>query len=655
MKRIGVLAVAAIFALTNLPLSWASTAPMIQLNSMSPEWINRPTSVQLTLEIDSAEIYSQIPVTINMSSAPLVGRSQIADVLAKSSTVLMQEVEATSTDVQAGVNLISVRIPISQTQALSSGVYVVEILVDFPDRVRRIQTLLPVLKDQTDVTPVETVVLWPITTVPTSFQNGQFLNQRTLEQFGPIGSVTSVVAAASGRSGLSILVDPATIVDAQRIANGGTALDDSSVSDEQATAAADLLSTLNAQLLGQNFYFLPYAQADLNGLWVKNQKAIADSAMTQLDLDLASIPQASGVAVMPAGGDFGGRVWERFQKRMPDLVIVNSDHYPSLESSYTPSGVIQLPNLATGLVADLQVSKAMSIALTDAKAVVGRQAVLADTLMFALERPNLERVFVIAPNTTNPAISSIAANRALDSLVVPWVKPITIGEAITRTSASERSRSSDPSKRTFSDETLKVVWELNRVRKAFAPLINDSIHANEFDAIRARLVSTKLRQKAEVQLSRLTAQEFSAAFQESIRIVSAGSVAFAGETGVIPITIQNKFSIPVTVQLDAVGVPAVRVSTEAIPLITIQPGQRKSIEVPTTLRGSDVAYLDLQLKSLRGEPLNSVVRIQISSSAYSQIAGYVVYGAFGLLLLLIANNTVRRIRRRKTAGGDANE
>jgi Family of unknown function (DUF6049) len=336
-------------------------------------------------------------------------------------------------------------------------------------------------------------------------------------------------------------------------------------------------------------------------------------------------------------------------------VIVNSDHYPSLESTYTPSGVIELPNLDTGLVADLQVSKAMSIALTDAKAVVGRQAVLADTLMFALERPNLERVFVIAPNTTNPAISSIAANRALDSLVVPWVKPITIGEAITRTPASERSRSSDPSKRTFSDDTLKVVWELNRVRKAFAPLINDSIHAQEFDAIRARLVSIKLRQKAEVRLSRLTAQEFSAAFQESIRIVSAGSVAFAGETGVIPITIQNKFSIPVTVQLDAVGVPAVRVSTEAIPLITIQPGQRKSIEVPTTLRGSDVAYLDLQLKSLRGEPLNSVVRIQISSSAYSQIAGYVVYGAFGLLLLLIANNTVRRIRRRKTVGGDANE
>lgn len=655
MKRISVLVVAALFALTNLPLSWAVAAPVIQLSSMSPEWINRPAAVQLTIEIDSAENYSQLPIKINLSSTPLVGRSQIADVVTKTSTVPMRVVAETSTDIQAGINLVSVNIPAAQTQTLSSGAYVVEILVDFPDRIRRIQTLLPVLKNQTDVTPVETVVLWPIATVPTSFQNGQFLNQRTIEQYGPTGAVGSVVAAASGRSGLSLLVDPATVVDAQRIANGGAALDDSSVSDEQANAAAQLLSNLNTQLLGQNFYFLPYAQADLNGLWVKNQKAIATAAMTQLDLDLTTIPQAAGTAVMPAGGDFGGSVWERFPRRMPDLVIVNSDHYPSSESTYTPSGVIQLPNSAVGLVADLQVSKSMSIALTEAKAVVGRQAVLADTLMFAMERPNLERVFVIAPNTTNPAISSVATNQALDALVVPWVKPITAGEAITRIPATERSRTTDPSKRTFSDETLKVIWELNRVRKAFAPLVTDSIHAREFDAIRARLVSTKLQQKAEVQSSRATAREFSTAFQESIRIVSAGSVAFAGETGLIPITIQNKFSVTVTVQLEAVGVPAVRVSTEAIPLITIKPGQRKSIEVPTTLRGSDVAYLDLQLKSLKDEPLNSVVRIQISSSAYSQIAGYVVYGAFGLLLLLIANNTVRRIRRRNIPGGDVSE
>jgi hypothetical protein len=655
MKRLSALILAAFFASTNLPLVGAAVVPTVQLNEMSPEWINRAIPIQLTLEIDSDSNYSQIPIAVNLSSTPLVGRSQIADVLSKSSSVAMREVVSTTSDVQSGINLISVRVPAAQLQNLSSGAYVVEVQVRFPERVRLIQTLLPVLKDQTEVLPVETVLLWQISSTPSSFQDGQYLNQKTIEQFGPTGSVSISAATATGRSGLSLLVDPATVVDAQRISNGGSALDETDVSGEQSAAALAFLTTLNEQLLGQNFYFLPYAQADLNGLWVKNQKAIATAAMTQLDLDLSTLPQALGTAVIPTGGDFGGKVWERFPRRMPDLVVVNSDHYPGTQSTYTPSGVVRLPNFEVGLVADLQASKSLSVALTDAKAVLGRQAVLADTLMFAMERPNLERVLVMSPNTTNPAISLIASNRALDALVVPWVTPISIGEALTKTPTDERIRESDPSKRTFSDSTLKVVWELNRVRKAFTPVVLDSIHAREFDAIRARLVSTKLRDKNEVAASLKAAEDFSKTFQDSIRIVSAGSVAFAGETGVIPITIQNKFSVPVTVQLNAVGVPAVRVSTEPIPIITIKPGQRKSVELPTTLRGSDVAYLDLQLKSLRDVPLNSVVRIQISSSAYSQIAGYVVYGAFGLLLLLIVNNTVRRIRKRNTPSGDLND
>ena len=133
-----------------------------------------------------------------------------------------------------------------------------------------------------------------------------------------------------------------------------------------------------------------------------------------------------------------------------------------------------------------------------------------------------------------------------------------------------------------------------------------------------------------------------------VEIMSTGSVVFSSEEGLVPITIRNDLSIPITIRVIGVGQPAVRVIPSDVGLIEIQPGKRKSIEIPTRLVGSDIAYLNLQLADSEGKPFGTVTRIQLASSAYAQAAVWVIGIATILLVVFVIANAVRN-RRKKAA------
>jgi hypothetical protein len=103
-------------------------------------------------------------------------------------------------------------------------------------------------------------------------------------------------------------------------------------------------------------------------------------------------------------------------------------------------------------------------------------------------------------------------------------------------------------------------------------------------------------------------------------------------------------SVGVYVNVLAKGFPEVRVKLGSVDFVEIGAGQRKSIEIPATLYGSENAFVDLQLVDALGKKIGEPRRIEIASSAYSTIAGVFVSVAFGLLFLLLIYNTQKRIR-----------
>lgn len=622
------------------PVTWQPTG-------MSPNWINEDRAVDITYEVESEIAQSDVPVRVQISSSPLLGRSEIANALKQKSNVSFTEVKSSRLDAIAGISAWRIRVPARAFVGLRTGIYVIQITADFQTNQKTSQFLLPILRNQSEIKNVPVSILWEVSAAPVTISNGKFLNSELANQFISGSAVDSAVSALAGRAGITVLVDPATVVDAKRISAGGSYLDGLDFSSETQTAATAWLAKLQSNLVGKNFYYLPYAGADINGLWFKNQDGLAAAVTTTLDLDTSEMPLAMGTAVIPARGDFSTGVWQKHGAELPELRILSSKRYPASSNTYTPAGVVQTLAGTNSLVFDKSASDIFTYALSEKSGVISRQGLLAESLFVALERPNESRVLVLKPNLSKANINLESINRTLDSLVVPWIEPISAGTALDTTATSDRVRNSDRLTPVFKQQTLRNLWSINPVERSYSPVISGSIHGAELWAAMARTVSANHPNRSTETKIATAAYNFSQNLRKSIRIVSTGSVAFANESGVVPITIENNFTVPVSVKLKTTGIPSVRVVPSALDVITIEPGKRKSIEIPTVLRGSDVGYLEIQVSSLSDTELGDAVRIQLASSAYSKIASYVVYGAVALLLILIVNNNLKRFRKPK--------
>jgi hypothetical protein len=66
------------------------------------------------------------------------------------------------------------------------------------------------------------------------------------------------------------------------------------------------------------------------------------------------------------------------------------------------------------------------------------------------------------------------------------------------------------------------------------------------------------------------------------------------------------------------------------------------------LIGAGVIDVQAQLIAPNGERFGEIKNIQISSAAYSQFARTLVWGAFGLLVLLALSNFIKRRKAKRS-------
>jgi len=655
MRRVAATLIALTLALVGTVMPADAAARIsVSVSSVSPNWVTGAEAVQLTVHVRSSTA-TQKPLIIDIaqSMSPLIGRSQIPDVLSGKLSLSDRGVDSQRfPQLSKGDNSVTISIPANRLQFSASGAYVIRVNARVSTSQSSTTLLLPVIKDTEHYRPLRVLPLWTVAISPAVTTNQRILNDYSVDQFADAGTVSAIVKGAAGRSDLAWLIDPDAVETAQLIAAGTDVVypQPHGVSDSQQRSASDWLAALRLATTDSHVYSLPYASVDLNVLLKRGLTTIAQRAVIQNEslftlLDRSDIARAT----VAYGGDFNNDQWTWLKDQQLYLNVVNDQRYVATTSYSTPGGVIPAPDGRNALVSDTQASLYFTNAMRHTgQAVQNRQALLSDLLIATLERPSLERVMVVRPNTSRRGISYDGVTDTLDSLTAPWLSAISVPDAMAFSQIGIRSRiNGDISTRVGRSQLrhIRIIGEaLDAVRGIIA---GTSIETNAANA-RMRLASANFADNEEERLFASQQTEIGD-IASSVKIMSAGTVIFPNERAEVPVTIRNDLSVPVTIRIRATGEPTVRVRPNDIGAITIQPGKRKSVEIPTQLFGTGVAYLNLRLADAQGVEFGETVRINLKSSAYARAASWLVGLSFGMLLVMIALNVFRRSRRR---GGD---
>ncbi len=590
------------------------------IQSVSTQWLTSNRDLSVTILLRSSEAHDVVDVHTSYSKSPLIGRSQVGDVLKNRALPALTRISTTTfTNVDAGDQQLSLTLTREQFKINKRGAYVFHFEVQYGDNTTPLNLLMPYVSLAGFTQPLQLVTLWSVASEPTITSSGETVDENAAQQFDAGNPLDAIVSAGNQR--VTWLTDPDIVTTADSL------------------GAVGWKEALLSQSSASERFTLPTANADIATLLEANQKdAVALATQPINDAPLIYIPRT---------GDLKAQTWKSLAERNA-TVVVSDRCYPSSTSTYTTNGIYKNANIKqTALVADSQMSDLMTVAISHhSDAVAYQQALLSDSLITQLERPNTQRVVVLNPRTANVHVDAVNAKAALSVVNAPWTSAMSVAKAVTFHSGSRTHTGC--ATRYMVKSTLSQVMDSNRARRKLRALIANTSEEQTLLTSILRTSSMNLR-KTRLRAMTQDLSSFTEKLLGSVKIMSAGAVILPAEQGKVPITINNSLSVPATITITAVGEPAVRVIPQEVMEIQIGAGKRKSIEIPVRLIGSDVGFVNLQLKDSSGRAVGAPVRIQLSSSAYAAVARWVMGFAGVLLLLLLLRRGNWRIRRLLTA------
>ena len=192
--------------------------------------------------------------------------------------------------------------------------------------------------------------------------------------------------------------------------------------------------------------------------------------------------------------------------------------------------------------------------------------------------------------------------------------------------------------------TIRQANELRSEVEILSSLYVDKELANSFDAARILGFSDLWGSGSDASKYLSRNLKLLDTYLNAVSIESSARITTPEESSEIPITVVNKSDRAVSVSINLTSTATSRFSAEPTDLIQVESGQRITVPVSITLVGAGVVNVRAQLIAPNGESFGEVENIQISSAAYSQFARTLVWGAFGLLVLLALSNFVKRRR-----------
>jgi len=650
------IAIAAALLLISVATPATADSPLVaSITELTPALPTSGSAIDVGLQLSNpgADSVDGIDVQFFISTAPLVGRSQITAIAAGDLLPTYRVIEdpaATGLGLSSGASTTITLNTSARELGLSTdrpGVYTFGVIVDANgSNAIRALTFLPWLPNTTSSKPLGVVPVVSLSAPPQRGIDGVFYSNSLAKSVATDGRLRAQLDAMLLVFDATWLLDPLTLESVQALSVGARIRDGGDIraarNDEMA-AAMQWLTDLRTLAARGQVYAMPAGDMDVRAATKFGRRALVRDAVDDAGARVDAVLGTRGVrtAVQIYDGSVTNSVWTFLRSVGVETAFVADTAYRATQQRYTPSTAIDIDALgsAPALVVDQAASAAMARPQSEA---LQRQELAAQLLMTYLEQPNKQRTITVAlPQTWSPQLLV----RTSDVFNARWIAQRTVPEALADGSENRRIVVEKATPRQQQQETvLRRALSQQRVLlqlandPAFGKSVQDSI-----DALASRWLTGSL-----------TRDFYSAAtldalrrYTDSVRVVTRGDIVFGSEQGVVPVTVANGLPVPINVVLGASGLPSVRVAPTASTPLEINAGKRVSVELPTRVTGSGTAYLQLWLETGDGAMIGDAVILNIRSAAYARVASYLVGAAFLALILLVAVNTVRRVRVRR--------
>jgi hypothetical protein len=342
-------------------------------------------------------------------------------------------------------------------------------------------------------------------------------------------------------------------------------------------------------------------------------------------------------------------------------VVLSADTLPpDPEVTYTPSGSVELATGSSPLRAvafDPEVSALVAGVRRGVDPIVRRQTALAEIAMMTLELPTTARTLVLAPSMRWSAAPGVTAAVVAALAETPYAVPARLDAVVSgEPSEVERRRTDYPPaaraaelSRAYLDGIARAREDLAGLRQVAPDTGGGSIAELESALTRGESSAWRRDRVTGRRLVEGTAATARADI-EQVRVLSTATVTLPGEAGVIPVTISNDLDRQARVGVRLVGSPDVRFDADDVAPVTLEPGQKVTLEVAARVLGTGPVEVAAVLLTPEGQRFGDPVTFEVRSAAYARAAQWVVIALFGILVVLLGANFVRRRRRPAPSG-----
>lgn len=650
----------------------------LAITAITPSVPTSGSGVSLTGRVGGASIGTACDIIIGLSKIQVTSRSELRTLTTNSTAATRRAVRAatiarTTSDAQTGEW--STRVSASTlglTTATAAGVYPLTVTADCGNSITRAATVLPWLPRRSAVSASSLMLLWPVAVAPLRNLGNIWNDAALAAQLQPFGRLRSLLDA--GRDApVSWLLDPETIdtialAAGRADAAGATRTGLNGQTQDLAAAWLDDLADVTSQQP-----VIALARAVPDAMLASNNKArgwvrsAQDSAVADLNSVLGSDNAIADVAAWPCARE--PRCLRRADLQAltssgpnrPLVTVLPDSVAPVVRDVYWSAGAVTrmpLSDNPTAVVTDgiLDVTLATGDGITEPAML--QQRIIGDLALITLERPKSARTLAttiaLGLPTQESLTGAVAAAKALAAAsAAGFIKAAQLAD-VTDLPADRTERKIRFS--TTGPESSSVMASIRNAAidsRAGAQLLTaraDRVQWNR-ETYLASLNSTSLMWRGKFPSQKRYVRTFyrgAKARRTGVHVTTASRVYLGRSNGTIPFTVINTLDRAVTVYPQLSGWPRARIDLAQPPqMLQLGPGERAGVPIGARLLGSGSITVAFSVLSQDGEVISTPARTVVSTNAYARIAQYLVFAAFGLLLLLVLNNIRRTVRRRR--------
>ncbi len=471
----------------------------------------------------------------------------------------------------------------------------------------------------TDIKPTNVAFVIPLTTLNNHLANGEVKDQA--RDLAEARRLTNLILNKSD-SNISWVQDSALSAWVTQL----TASTDSDIPTKLDVAIAGLDSS----------GFLPFGSANLTALSFADQQSDLKDA---IDLTRA-IAGDHPIFYAPAQGATDSKTVSLLSTRGIRTIVSNeflrgNEQLTTSAVATSDSNPVLVHDLATSscLIGSGESATAFFKSVTCIKSEIG---------MMTAESPQKPRsIIVLAPadwNVSNVQLSKLVAELSGNN----WMQLADLDSIATSKSTQNYVSLIKDDKNQLARQTIRQANELRTKTETFSSVFVDEDLVAGFNA--SRILGFSELWGSDTSSTKYLSENVALIdnFLNAISLQGSSRITTPEENSEIPITIVNESERAISVRIDLTSKATSRFSAVPSELIQVGSGQRITVPVAITLIGAGVVDVQAQLVSPNGERFGEVKEMQISSAAYSQFARTLVWGAFGLLVLLALSNFVKR-------------